>query len=73
MITAERRAAVMLLTDLLRQSGAMEECREFLIKVRDQAEKEGDFEMLTETTHSLKVHEPGTGIVLDRPAHLADL
>jgi tetratricopeptide (TPR) repeat protein len=50
-ITPERRLAVILLADLLKQSGRQDESRQFLIKVQEQAEKEGDFEMLNIVRH----------------------
>jgi tetratricopeptide (TPR) repeat protein len=72
-IAPERRAAVTLLADLLSQSGAAEECRQFLITAREQAEKEGDFETLRETGQRLAAHKSETAIVSNRPTRLADL
>jgi hypothetical protein len=72
-IAPERRAAITLLANLLIQSGAAQDCRQFLITAREQAEKEGDFEMLTEIGPRLAAHESETAFVSSLPTRLDDL
>jgi tetratricopeptide (TPR) repeat protein len=60
-IAPERRAAVILLADLLGQSGAAEECRQVLLAAKQEAEQEGDFEMLMEIGKRVGNEQPPPG------------
>ena len=71
-IAPERRAAIGLLADLLNRSGSAQECVEFLTMAKHQAEKEGDFETLTEIEHRLVTPKTDT-VVVPSPTRLADI
>jgi len=72
-IAPERRAAVMLWSSLLSEGGRLEESRRVLLAAQEQAQREGDFEMLTAIGQRLAVDGSAIAAVSGTPPPLPDL